>query len=514
MRSGRKLGARFCLWTGAFFLVACAPAREVPGESLRVLVAGAGEELDPRFVADPHSLRLTRLIYSSLVRMDPITLEPVLDLASEIVESKPGTYQVRLQPKLVFSDGAPLTAVDVVATYQSVTDPALGSRYAGTYRRIVSVNATGPLEIEFELDGPHATFLTDLELPILRAKDATHHIRWRPETVGSVVGAGPYQLESFSPHHVLLVANPRWHGGANRFPRVRLDVLRDENTRALRLLSGEADLALQALGPQLVDRIASKTAYEVATAPGINTFYLGFHTRAAGLREVKVRRAIAHALDRELLLRSELSGRGAVARSLVPDGHWADDRTIQPPEFDPKKARALLEEVGLPTDGRAVPRVLVLRVSSDRARVSLAKAIAGMLLQIGLHVEVRPSEAGVLIEDLNRGRFDLCLLQLPELYEPHLLSWFFSSDRVPRAPDFVGANRWRIEDPGLDRALEVGRANSVRARRRQAYSTVLGRLNRQLPVIPLFHEDTVALVGPRARGFRVPRDGRLSTLAY
>ncbi|MCS6798487.1 MAG: ABC transporter substrate-binding protein [Myxococcota bacterium] len=472
-------------------------------EPLRVLIPRDVEQLDPRHVADAWSLRTTRLLFASLVAMDGDRLEPYPDLAETIDSIDSRRWRIRLRPGLRFSDGSTLDAADVVATYRSVIDPALGSRYAGTYRRIVRIAAEDDRTVLFELDGPHATFVTDLELPIVRAEDAARRIG---TGTSPVIGAGPFVLVSRRPGRIELAANPRWHGGRPLVARVVLEAVRDDNTRALRLLADRGDLVVGALPPLLVPLFETRPGFRVRTAPGIGTTYLGFNLDAPVLSDVRVRRAIAHALDRHALVDAELAARGRPARGLLPPGHWAAIDDLPVPEYDPAAARALLQRTG------ALHAELTLRCASDRTRVSTARAIAAMLARVGLRIRVRPSDGATLIAEMDRGRFEIALLSLPEMYEPHLLSWFFGSDRIP-APGRAGANRWRLRDPVIDESLERGRIGLERDERRAAYAIVQRRLVEQLPVVPLWHEDVVLVAREPHAHLMPPRDGRLSFLA-
>jgi len=155
---------------------------------------------------------------------------------------------------------------------------------------------------------------------------------------------------------------------------------------------------------------------------------------------------------------------------------------------------------------------LALRTTSERFRQSVAHAIASMLRDVGIEVDVRPSEAATLISDLNRGGFEITLLQVPEVIEPNVLSWFFESSRIP-GPRSEGANRWRYQNEELDRLFELGRSEIDRARRRAAYEEVQRILARDLPVFPLWQPDTIAVVRSGST-FVVPRDGRFGTLAF
>jgi peptide/nickel transport system substrate-binding protein len=490
------------------FLGACG-GDAVRDDALRVVIPREPEELDPRFVGDPYGLRLTRLLFASLVRIDSRTLEVVPDLAERIENETPTRYRVTLRDGLRFSDGSALDADDVIATYESVVDPRLASRYASTYARVTKIERLDARTVLFEIDAPHATFITDLELPILRAEDRSRHVG-----ADDLVGAGPYVLSSYSSRGFALAPNPHWHRGAPRYPHVRMTVVHDDNTRALRMLAGEADLALSAIPPMLVPLFEDER-FEIESAPGIGTLYVGFELETPILNDVRVREAIAHAIDREALVRAKLGGRGLLAKSWIPPGHWAYDPETPSYDHSPARARQLLDEAGVidPDGAGPAPRAsFVLRTSSERFRVSVARAIAAMLGEVGLEIEVRPSDDASLRADLGRGRFELCILQVPEVFEPHVLSWFFSSDRIPGGGN-EGANRWRFRNARADAAMERGRANLEREVRVEAYRDVQRILAEELPVLPLWHEDVVAIVGPRARGFDVPRDGRFSTLA-
>jgi peptide/nickel transport system substrate-binding protein len=502
---------RVALALGLGLLLSCGTGAEpAPADALTVVLPRAPIELDPRFTGDAYGMKLSRLLFASLVTIDPQTLEVVPDLAEQVEVLSATRYRVTLRRGLLFSDGSNLDATDVAATFRGVVAPGFATRYARSYARIARIQTPDAHTVVFELDGPHATFLTDLELPVLRAEDALRKVAQPggPQPIG----AGPYVLRERSTGQLLFEANPHWHVGAPREPRVRMLVIRDDNTRALRLLAGAGDLALNAIPPLLVPLFESDPRFEVKSAPGIGTTYLGFNLESPTLGKPELRRAIAHAIDRATLVAAKFQGRAQLASSWIVPGHWAHDPALRTPGFDRSRARALLDAAGFAPDAAGVRLRLSLRCGTDRFRLGIARAIAAMLGEVGIATEVRPSETASLIADLNRGRFDMTMMQLPELIEPHVLSWFFASEQVP-GPGREGANRWRLRSAALDAALERGRSAEGREARRAAYFEAQRLLAGELPVLPLWHEDVVVVHDARARGFQVPREARFAVLA-
>lgn len=472
---------------------------------LSIVIPNAPEELDPRFVWDAWGLRASRLIFASLFTIDPTSLAIVPDLAESYERPSPREWVVTLREGLRFADGAPLDAEDVVATYRGVVDPALGGRFAHSYARIVSVKALSPTTVSFLLDDAHAPFLTDLELPIVKREYAA-----RKMANEELIGAGPYRLMSSDGGRLIFEANTHYHRGALDHPRVELVVVRDENTRALRLLGGRGDLTIRAISPLLLPLFDARDDFEIVSERGPGTTYLGMNLEHPALADRRVREALLLALDRELLVRTKLGGRGAVAEGFFPLTHpYAAALESRPRDL--ARARLLLEEAGARVRG-AEELSLRLRVSSDRSRLSLARAIAFMLSDLGIRIEIRPSEAAHLRADLDAGNFDLYLMEIPELIEAHFLSYFFSSERIPSERS-AGANRFRFRSERLDALFEAGVRAIGDDARREIYAEIQAILYEELPAIPLFHEEVV-VIRRSGLSFYPPLDGRLAPLFY
>jgi peptide/nickel transport system substrate-binding protein len=345
---------------------------------------------------------------------------------------------------------------------------------------------------------PHATLLTDLELPILRADQAF----LPPEPTGTLDGLGPYRVGRLQQGEILL--SPADDAALPR-PRhsVFVRTVHDENARALRLYAGRADIALNALSPTLLPAFEKAEGLAIAARPGANLTYVVVRMERPPLSDIRLRRAISMSVDRTEIASTLLGGHAQPADTVMAPGHWAYSPPEGPLEFDPAAARQMLQDAGL------VGVHVTLLTSTDRVRISIARFIAQELGEVGVRVEVTPLELGTLLARLTAGDFDMATLQLPELTEPNVLRVFLHSAFIPPA----GSNRGRVRDDALDALLDQGdRVVGVGARA-AVYAEVERRIRDQLFIIPLWHEDQVVVTSARARAFAPSREGRWLSLA-
>jgi peptide/nickel transport system substrate-binding protein len=282
--------------------------------------------------------------------------------------------------------------------------------------------------------------------------------------------------------------------------RVVVRSVRDENARALRLLAGRSDVAPNAISPALLPALEGRRDLRLRARPGANVTYLLLHNERPPFDRPEVRRAVSAAIDRELLTRTLLAGRARPAVGLFPPEHWASG-AAGAASSNPPAARELLSGLA--------PVTLV--TSTDRARVTLSRALAQMLGDAGLAVRLVPLDFGVLLARLDAGDYELAMLQMPELTEPNILRWFFHPGGVPGEGEGKNRARWRSAEAG--RLLD--RASAVRglAERRALYGELAELMAREMPVVPLWHEEQVAIVSERAEDFLPSAEGRWLGLA-
>jgi len=478
---------RLSIW--ALILLAatgCTSGKHDAANDLTLAIATSPTSLDPRLATDTVSGRLLRLTHRGLVRLDE-RLRPTPDLAVW-EEITPRHYRFHLRPGVTFHDGRPLTAHDVVATYESLLDPALASPHRGLMEPVASVAAIDAATCDFLLERPHAPFVASLTLGIVpRGWDTT-----RPPP-----GTGPFRLIDWRPDQWLRLARfADYAEGPVALPGLTVRVLPDATVRALELERGGVDLVINDLPVDTLPRLAALPHLRLVTSPSTNFFYLGLNVQDPLLHDVRVRRAIACAIDPGPIIEYLLRGQAVPATGLLPPDHWAYHRPAALPSFDPDHARRLLAEV---RGVGAPPLKLEYKTSTDETARLVAQVIAHQLAQVGIDVSLRSYEWGTFYGDIKAGRFQLYCLTWTGVVEPDLYHYLFHSHSTP--PE--GANRNRYADPEMDAALEAARATDDPERRRGYYATVQDLAARDLPYIPLWHPSHYAVVNQRIEGFRL-----------
>jgi peptide/nickel transport system substrate-binding protein len=484
-----------------------------PPDTLVVLFEASARTTDPRYALSSYDAKVSRLVAPGLITVDSQDLAPRLELAERIDAIDPLTYEVTVRADARFSDGRPVTAEDVAWTFGTVIAEGSDSLWRkGFSERFVAIEAIDARKVRFRLRAPLATFYTDLDMGIIAKHGAGKDGKYPG---GRVLGAGPFAVESLTADLVVLRANPYWHHGKPGSPRLVIKTVRDAAARLVMLAGGSADLVQNSFRYDLIDDVLGRQRVrEVRTASNILT-YLMFNNEDPLLRDPRVRRAIGMAIDRGTIVERKFGGRAVLATGLLPPQHWCYQATPQLP-YDPAAAMALLDEAGFPDlDGPGgQPRMsLVYKTSADQFRVAVARVIASQLGQIGVDVDVRPFEFATFFADIKKGNYQIATMQTADITEPDLLYTYFHSDRIPSAADPNANNRWRYRNALVDERTALGRRVIEREERIAIYADVQRQLSRDLPVIPLWHEDTVAIVNGVVEDFEALPNARLSGLA-
>ena len=417
----------------------------------------------------------------------------------------PTTFVFSLRPDFHFSDGSPVTAADVQATYEAILDPAVASPKRAALAMLASVEAPDAETVVMHLREPFAPFLDGTGIGILPAAQARE-----PGEV--TVGAGPFRVVRVERgDRIVLAPNAGYPGGPPRLDPLVVRIVPDEVVRVLELRRGGIQLVEDAPEPEMVTWLAALPHLAVRRSEGTSFDYLAFNLRDPRLAHRRVREAIALALDRDGLVEFVLGGAARPATGLLAPEHWAYAR-VPAHRHDPRRARRLLDRAGFrdPDGDGPLPRFrLVYKTSNQVGRRRLGEAIQANLAEVGIAVEVRTYEWGTLFADVRAGSFELCALAWVGVGDPDLYYLAFHSTMQP--PD--GYNRGGYSSPVMDRLTVRGRHVLDPNLRRAIYARVQRRAAHDLPVVPLWWEDRIVVQTRRLQGFEPAPDGDLHGLA-
>ena len=465
--------------------------------------------IDPRYAVDANSQYLEDLLHCALLSPDAEgRLRP--SLARGWQWTTPTTLKIELQPDIKFSSGAVVTASDVAATYQffKLEATAKPSPRRGAFAGLVSATAVDAKTVVFQLQAPDASFVANLVVGILPAQAAAGPLISQPS---QTQGCGPFILQALALSEYDLVPNPHYSLGAPpKLQKVALKIVKDENTRYAKLIAGELDMVQNLLSRDKLTVIArSYPKLKLQHRSGLNTTYLGFNMRDPLLSQVKVRRAIALAIDKDKIIKYVLNGMAVPAATMLlqSDPYYA--QSLKAPSYDPARAKALLDEAGLKADASGKRFSLSFKTTTDQTRVAVAKAIGAELRQIGVHVTVETLEWGRFKADVEHGHVQMWSLSWIGFKDPDIYRFAFATASIP--PD--GGNRGWYSNPALDRLLTAGRAATDPSARKVIYADAEQIIANDAPYTFLWHEDVFAVHSQDIEGFEVYADGRLSALS-
>ena len=311
------------------------------------------------------------------------------------------------------------------------------------------------------------------------------------------LGSGAFKFVSYDEAQqvVDLEAFENYWGGAAQIKKLRVRAIPEASTLQSEIRSGRVDLATVAnLSPDAYEELGKAPNLKVEKHPGANVVYLSFNAEGDVLRDARVRRAIAFAVDREGIVRNLLRDQARVAHSILPEESWAF-AAGQRYAYDPEQAKRILDEAGYRDPDGDGPRMrfgkpIVFKVSSVAATRQYAQVIQNALRQIGLPVEVETLENVSLFDQLRKGQFQMTSARwVGGNQDPIFLRNLFHSSEIPTA-ERSGFNRGRYRNPELDRLLDEAvntPPDGQRDRAKALYAQVQEAVSREVPMMPLWY---------------------------
>jgi peptide/nickel transport system substrate-binding protein len=504
-RDGEHAGALARYFAGAVLALVILPffacARKPAPNELVMIIESSPTNLDPRVGLDAQSERIDALMFDNLLSRDEhLSVKPGLAESWEIPDAT--TYIFHLRHGIRFSDGRSLTARDVKWSFDSLLAGKIRSTKSAAYRFVARIDAPDDYTVVFHLKQPWAALLWNVAggggmgiVPDGTLTEASQH----------PVGSGPFRFVSAEQDkEVILERNDNYWGAKAKIERIRFAVVPDTTTRALELRKGSADVEINALPPDMVITLGREPRLSVLHGPGTVLAYIGLNLRDPILKDVRVRQAIAYALNPGPYIHFVWRDFARPAASVLPPESWAYDASLRRYPYDPAMARRLLDEAGYkPVHG--VRLHLAMKTSTEESSRAMAAVFQQQLREVGIELDIRSFEFAAFFSDISHGEFQIYSLRwIGGNEDPDIFDYVFSTARI--IPN--GANRQYYSNPKVDSLIEQASTELNQEARKRDYAKIQQILANDLPSIDLWDFDNVMVGAEPFRKLRFSEDCR------
>jgi peptide/nickel transport system substrate-binding protein len=466
---------------------------------------------------DAASERVRTLMFNSLVKKDE-KFDYVPELALNIQRSDDGlSFTFALRDGVTFHDGRPFTSADAKYTLDTVlasTFAKAASFFEGSGATrtayIKSVEAPDAHTLIIRLNKQWTGLLPNLVAIAMIPKDSYESQKTHP------LGTGPFKFKSYDQVQQVidLEANQNYWDGPPKILLIRARAISESNTMQAELQSGRVDIAPLAtsLSPDAIKALGQNPNLTVHQFVGSNLNLLTFNTTEAPLDNVKVRQAIAYAIDRESMIRDLVLGQGAIAHSILPEGSWAYAKG-QTYQFDPARAKQLLDEAGFRDPDGDGPQMrwakpLLFRISgSSAAARQYASVIQNYLKDVGVPVTIETSEFTTMLDQLRYGQFQMTYGQwVGGNQDPIFYHDLFATSEIPTQTR-AARNRSRYSNPELDNILDEAANTYDHAKATPLYAKAQEIISRDVPVFPMWYQANMVIAKKNVGNIHVNASG-------
>ena len=467
-------------------------AAQSTGGTLKISHSTRIATLNPLSLSGPAEYPVIDMAYSGLTRIGPDS-QPMPDLAKSWEGSPDATeFTFHLHEGVRFHDGTPATSSDVVATYEAILNPDIPSSALSVLNMIDSVEAVDDVTVKFTLSSPFADFPTSTAHANARiiSEEALSGDLTKLDTV--VNGTGPFKMESYDSARITrLVRNEDYFSeGKPYLDAVEMHLFPDLAAETTNFLSGDIDVMLLV---QQADysRISSTSGINALRVPSGRYVNVVMRFDQPPFDNLKVREALAYAIDRQLLVDLVLEGLGRPGHDniLSPEFKFRIDTPEK--KYDPAKAKALLTEAGYP-DG-----IRLDLVASNRPaiRAQVAIAIKQMALPAGFDINVETMPHDTYIANVwKKGNFYMAYWGMQPT-EDATFNLLLTSNASYEDTGWMNAK--------FDELVNAGRSTTIEAERAAAYSQAQELMLKELPYIIPFYEDVLTASKDHVKGYSI-----------
>lgn len=463
--------------------------------------------LDPALSTDVPTGRAVSYVFDGLTRFTP-KAQVVPDLAKSWELSSDGvTYTFHLRRGVRFHDGSSFSSADVRHSWERALDPKTrGGRgwplypirgakefAAGTASGIAGLVVTNDSTIQISLTEPFAIF------PKMLAMPATAIVpKLTPPDFGEhPIGTGPWKFVAW--HHddyLLFARNSQYHEGAPLADSLEARIIPELSTAEAEFEAGNVDVLQVPAQESPSWESNEETRRLLQSAPSLRLIYGAINTTRGPLRDVRVRQAINLAVDRGMILKRLMGGRGTLAAGVIPPSLDGYSPTLTPYPYDSARARALLRQAGYP-NGIDIE----IWTSQSEQFPRIAQTIQAYLARVGIRVKIVQRDASSMREAARNGKTDIALKDWYADYpdaENFLYPLLYSANRG------VGGNVSFFNDATFDTVVAKARREPNDGKRIALYRQADSLAHVEAPMLFMFFYTELYAVQPWLKGFTVP----------
>jgi peptide/nickel transport system substrate-binding protein len=481
------------------------------GGELRVGFSMDALTMDPGNHRGRETETIIRNMYDGL-----LTRGAKMNVVPELAESWKAidvtTYEFKLRKGVTFHNGTPLTADDIKFTFERlITEGAIGGETSprkGLLGPLKEVGIVDSHTVHFILEEPWPSLPAMLPFQEVVSKAFVEKVGPRGMAT-QVNGTGPFKLLRWIKDDSIIIERfDDYYGGATDIPpvgkacvdRVIFKIIPYNESRVAGLLAGDVDI-INDVPAHSIKVIENKPNARILTVNGTRSFFIALNNQKAPFNNIKVRQAVAHAINKELIIDSLLRGDATPISGILSPDAFDKNRKLPKYHYDPEKAKEFLNYAGHP-DG------IDVALDVDEAFKDVAEAIALQLNQVGIRTKIVVGELGQLRKKWRtQGK--------PKTGDMWFTSWGNSS--LDPVGIFVPTHR--TNDRGnsagyanlkLDALLHAAGVELDRAKRAEMYARAEAMVNRDLPYIYLWVPRDVYGLSTRVVGWQPSPDSRIN----
>jgi len=485
---------------------------------LRIGFQTSPNTLNPILQGNTSESAITRLMFDGLVSVDASGKRDVPILASVVPTVENGgisrdglTLTYHLRSGVKWHDGVPFSSKDVAFTWRAIMSPNNDVLSQSGYSLVNSVDTPNATTVVFHMKQRFSpainTLFAESDTPY---EILPEHLLGKLHDINSIpfnsnpIGTGPFKFKDWvRGDHITLVPNDDYFLGKPKLHEIELKFVPDENTEVNLLRTHDIDWQFEA-SEQLYRALKSVPDLKIVLQNMNEYERVHLNTASPVLSDVRVRQAIAYAIDKRKLVEALTFGSATVADQDLPPFMWAHAEDVTRYEHDLPKARALLRAAGwIPgPDGDVVKNgnKMVLSIvynQSNATRRAAVVQVQAMLKAIGIEVEIKGYQGALLFAPvgqggiLQNGKYDLAWTAWIAGIDPDQSSLFTCARRPPH-----GNNDYRYCNPELDAAEQRALTNYDIPTRKKAYAEIEAILTRDVPVLPIWWPHQIQPINP------------------